>query len=470
MRRKRPAWFWWVVIVGIVVSLPLWSVRRTVKQEQNRLRLFHSIRHNDTNTVRVLLESGVDANTCLRESARPGFVDQIKIMLHLKPQPVLRPGMSALMQAVVGNGDPEIVRLLLEHAASVNSVDSSGWMPLIAAMTPAQGHPRREIIQLLLERGADPNVRPTGGDAALFYAMDDGRDLGLMTKMLLDYGADPMLTERTGRSYLTSEVWAKHPKTVAYMLNHGANINARDNEWQMGDSDGKGVTPLSAAIATGQLGMVRMLLARGACIAKADRTGLIGAVALLQDESLLKTLLAKGIGIDCKDRRGFTPLMNTAYGGRNETGRQIASMTWLLRHGASVRERNNARQSPLFMACWYPQDLPKLKMLLAHGADPNAREKEGSTPLMYASMAGGASVPYLLAHGANARLVNSAGQTALMRAAEIDKGHPEAIALLAAAGCDPNARDKKGRTALTLARQRHHIAVIQALRKAGAVR
>ena len=61
-----------------------------------------------------------------------------------------------------------------------------------------------------------------------------------------------------------------------------------------------------------------------------------------------------------------------------------------------------------------------------------------------------------------------ANRNRLFRA--IQTGDPKGLAFLVATGCDPNARNKQGHTALTLARLYHHPAMFQALRKAGAVR
>src|SRR5437868_4430451 len=111
--------------------------------------------------------------------------------------------------------------------------------------------------------------------------------------------------------------------------------------------------------------------------------------------------------------------MNFAYGlsDKPDLMERIAIMQILLAHGASVRARNDAGQTPLITACWYPKDLPQVKFLLAHGAEVNAFDKQGSTALDYAAMeetGGGATASYLLAHGANARLTATGGYTALM--------------------------------------------------------
>jgi len=471
MQRKQRVGLGIGVGVAIVVGVLAWPIHQAQQQEQQRLRLFYAIQHNDTNLVRTLLESGVSADVHRRVTSL-GWLDTLKVALHLQPT-VAPSGDSALMEAILRGAHPEIVQLLLTHGARVNATED-GDTPLNAALSPPDGHPVPEIVRILLEQGADPNIRLHGSDGPLFNAlMSDGKDLGPLTKMLLDHGADSRQPQREGskeRSYLASEIWANHPKTVAAMLDHGVDINARDN-YAIGGGSNKGTTPLATAISAGHLRMIKMLLARGARIEPLDEEGLIRNAVRGHDEPFLKALAARRVGIESKTWLGMTPLMSAAYGARDSADqkRRLAEMEILVTHGASVQTRNKDGQTPLIVACWSRQDLPQLKFLIAHGADPNARDSEGATGLYYAAAGGGGepTVSYLLAHGANARLTYSQGYTALMGAA-MNKGDAKVVALLVAAGCDLHAKDKKGNTALMLARQHHHTAFIQALLKAGA--
>jgi ankyrin repeat protein len=83
-----------------------------------------------------------------------------------------------------------------------------------------------------------------------------------------------------------------------------------------------------------------------------------------------------------------------------------------------------------------------VERLLKAGADPNRALVSGETPLMAASRVGnGAAVTLLLAHGADANArEHDRAQTALMWAAS--EGHPEAVAALIAGGADVHARSR----------------------------
>ncbi len=92
-------------------------------------------------------------------------------------------------------------------------------------------------------------------------------------------------------------------------------------------------------------------------------------------------------------------------------------------------------------------DVPMLDALIKAGADPNAALPEGETILMTASRTGNPdAIRLLLAHGANPNTKeNSLGETALMWAAA--ENHADAVRALIKGGADPNLRS----TVLTLA-------------------
>ena len=87
-----------------------------------------------------------------------------------------------------------------------------------------------------------------------------------------------------------------------------------------------------------------------------------------------------------------------------------------------------------------------LAYLLAKGANPNIRDKNGIAPLQIATNLGWEDgVSYLIA--ANARLDNSndAGETALISA--VHRGDVSIVRMLLKAGADPDRADNSGRSA-----------------------
>lgn len=121
---------------------------------------------------------------------------------------------------------------------------------------------------------------------------------------------------------------------------------------------------------------------------------------------------------------GYTPLMYTALYGDAD------SMRLLLEHGADPNARNAAKATALMYAV---DDAAKTRLLLDHGADPNARSDEEETPLTIAvAPNAGAVVRLLLDHGAN---IKSDGGAALLGAAY--SGDADSIDLLLSRGVEP---------------------------------
>jgi ankyrin repeat protein len=88
------------------------------------------------------------------------------------------------------------------------------------------------------------------------------------------------------------------------------------------------------------------------------------------------------------------------------------------------------------------------ELLIAAGADVNARGQLGETPL-FAANAAPAAVKYLLAAGADLEARNDNGSTALIRYGFLEP----MVRVLLAAGANPTLSDNHGNTALTTANQ-----------------
>jgi ankyrin repeat protein len=144
----------------------------------------------------------------------------------------------------------------------------------------------------------------------------------------------------------------------------------------------------------------------------------------------------------------------------------------------SVQRANNAQAAP-FLHAAATGDLVRVRALLDAKADVNAKDADGITALMWASMKGQPNVVRVLldagadvnAHaGGGLTGFTDAFNTALMFAAEND--HPDVARVLLNAGADVNAKGQMDDTALMLAalagRSDAAQHVVQLLKAAGA--
>lgn len=160
------------------------------------------------------------------------------------------------------------------------------------------------------------------------------------------------------------------------------------------------------------------------------------------DSKSVETLLRYGASPHIPDRIGQGPLRQSikAYG---------ASCTkLLLAYGAQVDQRDNWRQTALQAAMYYSDPVSFIIPLLAAGADVNARDIEGSSPLIEA-VAGNhpEAVRALLAHGAEANQTNDHGHTPFYMG--VQRNSHKALAILTTAfGIQHALRDKYGNSLL----------------------
>ncbi|MCL1875473.1 MAG: ankyrin repeat domain-containing protein [Synergistaceae bacterium] len=127
----------------------------------------------------------------------------------------------------------------------------------------------------------------------------------------------------------------------------------------------------------------------------------------------------------------------------------------LLASGADVNAKNDDGYTPLMYAAMKNQTPEVSHLLIQAGAGVNAKNNCGYTPLMYAAMKNQTpEVSHLLIQvGADVNAKNDCGNTPLMYAA-INSNNPEAFASLIQAGADVNAKNNSGETALNFAVRR----------------
>jgi ankyrin len=126
----------------------------------------------------------------------------------------------------------------------------------------------------------------------------------------------------------------------------------------------------------------------------------------------------------------------------------VENAVLLIHAGANVNAKNDLGVTPLWTASLNGSAVMVRKLLDA-GANPNVPLLLGETPLMAAARSGNPEVVgQLLAKGANANLRAARGQTALMWA--VAEKHPEVVKVLLAHGADVHARSESWRQVMAV--------------------
>lgn len=129
-------------------------------------------------------------------------------------------------------------------------------------------------------------------------------------------------------------------------------------------------------------------------------------------DDMITALLQAGVEIDCRDPKGYTPLILASYNGHE------AATTRCLAADATVDLADVARGNTALMGVAFKGYDAIARLLIKAGADVNVRNGSGQTALMMASLfAQTAIIEMLLSAGADRSLSDDAGNNAASLAA-----------------------------------------------------
>ena len=190
-----------------------------------------------------------------------------------------------------------------------------------------------------------------------------------------------------------------------------------DAEPALVDARADGMTAVTTAMFHGHKAIAELLVARGATldIFDAAMTGSLNRVReLLRDDPSL---------VNAASDQGHTVFGLACFFGQPEVGGYLLGM------GADVHQRSeNAMRVQALHAAVAGGHYGLSKAVIEHGADVNAVQQSGFTPLQAAAQSGNLAITrLLLAHGADKSAVNELGKTALDYARDGGFGEIEAF-------------------------------------------
>jgi ankyrin repeat protein len=219
-----------------------------------------------------------------------------------------------------------------------------------------------QSVERLLKDGADPNETGPLGTTPLMWAVPDLEKV----RILLAHGANVNSKSETDRTALL--VASSYPGTVSLLkllLDHDADLHAQDKA---------GATALSLAVRSADIDVVRFLVERG-LDPNALTVGARRVAFARHDLPTTEYLMSKSLS-------GIPDVLITAA-----AWQPTALIARWLDAGADVNASNPAfyARTALLTAVTSEDGSPEtVKLLLEHGANPNARTTEGESSLDWA--------------------------------------------------------------------------------------
>jgi ankyrin repeat protein len=380
--------------------------------------------------------------------------------------------------------------LAIKHPQHVNAFGGQYGFPLRAALFKE----RFEIAVILLKHGAEQR-------RSLHEAIADVN----IVRLLLNHGADVNFRQDDLRTPLHLAAWYAELEVARVLLEHNADVRSRDNMGKTplhllfggsgrGDGDIPGLarllldhgahvntqddddnTPLHLASDRWMYKCARILLEHGADASAENKMGKTPWYLLFEDiyrddediPHVVRLSLEHGADVNTRVTNEWTMLHAAAYWGRLETARV------LLGYGANIGAETDHGETPLHIVSRGEYGSPEdgvgiARLLLNHGVDVHARDKDYDTALHWAAFKGRPEIAgLLLDHGASTNMENEWGETPLHLVSrckyDTQKDIVNVVRLLLKRGVDVHAQDKNHDTALHSAAFRGRLGIVKVL-------
>jgi ankyrin repeat protein len=299
------------------------------------------------------------------------------------------------------------MQTFIDLGADVNIADNDGRTALHhAAMqeNAANAQDSRQLLSIFKKAGANFSIKDKDGKTAFDHAADTQPHLA---DLMLESIPSVDRKKATERSF----IYAAREQSLANLK----------KLMETGRID------VNAALPDGKTALIHAAL-----FGRADTVG---------------ELIKLGANVNAADKNGSTALMFASYSGYLQDYTEITkedAAEYMRLYNADIFNSGEYLKSANFMARHY---LEIVKLLMKAGAEMEAKDSNGLTPLMYAaSRAYVTSIAkYLIERGAAINASSANGDTPLMLA--VRSGNHETIKMLLAAGAGTTMKNKDGMTA-----------------------
>ncbi|AWH85513.1 hypothetical protein HYN59_10485 [Flavobacterium album] len=408
------------------VLAPMRQARREKSGQADTEAMFKAVADKDVETVRQLLEKGVDPNTCLDKYKTP--------ILEIASQ----------NWRDVTDKNIAITRLLLEHGADPNT---GKWGPIFLSICYMPQ--REEMIHLFLEFGVDITLsRDNDGHTVLQSAAASG--LPWLVKECIAKGMDVNHVPKNGLTAIHYAAGAANNaiEVIDLLIEAGANLEFPEGER----------SPMHMAAADGTAETIDYLVKLGLDINLKDDYGDIPAHYCLRGSSVekLEAMIRLGADINRPDNKGRTTMQVVTERVLNSsdetTALALEKIKFLMDKGyALYPEENAAPIATEFLerlktpAKLKPFETGSVFKMLEYGLDPYETDKNGFSVVHLAAKINNTEMlAKCLEKTGNINLTDEFGWTPLHYA--VCHKNKELVKLLREEGIDETIQAKKKRT------------------------
>ncbi|XP_048242829.1 ankyrin repeat domain-containing protein 17-like [Haliotis rufescens] len=385
-----------------------------------------------------------------------------------------------LYVAYAVGGEKKVQCLPLEEIVDINRRDDIGKTPLIVAAWKG----RLGVFGLLVSRGADASVQDANSNNILHWASHGGNvDMVqyVISRRLVD------INSRGNHGYSPVMMAAErgHKEVVALLAQKGCDMSHVTNGgnnilhvtctggyvtmvkclllMNIVDINSRGANERTAtmmAVLKGHSAVFELLVSEGSDLSpvSSNNNNILHEACVGGDVSIVNYIISKGVvAINSRGKYDRTPVMVAAEFGHTNV------LELLVREGGDVNVRSSEGNTILHAACLGGHVSMVCHVLSTTRVNVNARGKKGRSPLMLAAWMGHQEVFELLVSvGSDVSLVDDGGNNILHVACR--GGNADMVAyLLSKDVADMDAMDNQGLTAVMIAKEKKHKAVVGVL-------
>lgn len=499
------------------------NVKATTREE-GLTPLFLACQNGNAAIVEALLKAGANANaansngtTALMTAAASGSADAVKSLVFYGADVKARESVhdqTALMFAAALNRDA-VIKVLLARGAEANAVtkttkvervrfDQDGNIVEDRPGAPAAGGrggrggrggaappaPMSAAAQDKADEAADAQA---AADAARKANEEAQAQLETLAHALNFKSANYLLAKpkaragdvafraprRVGAEFMggnTALLFAAregHMESVRALVEGGADLNVVSADK---------FSPLVIAITNGHYDVAKYLLDHGADPNLATLSGLTALYAVIDVQWAPHAWFPQP-NIE-QEKTGYLDLMKALIDHKADVNAPISDKLWFRSFTNDYTWVDPGGATPFWRAA-QSSDVPAMKLLIEHGANPKTATKAGDTPLMAAAGIGWAAnwsvnapipaidaVKYCVELGDDVNAVDNRGYTALHGAAYL--GNNDMVNFLVSKGANIKARSRAGDTVADMANGptrfgQPHLETVALLEKLGSV-